>query len=80
MRAPRWISLSAVACLVTAQTCNVSSFPVSLADLQCFGLTPYAMATNEAECTQRCCDLGSTKCSVWQYCPLVREGSARVPR
>ena len=94
MRAPRWVFLGALlACVATAQTttCNVTSFPVDLVDLQCYGLTPYAMATNEAECVQRCCDLGATKCSVWQYCPLVSSEpptanarcarrEARVPR
>ena len=70
---PRWVFLGALAMTcVAAQTCDASAFPVSLVDLQCFGLTPYAMATNEAECLQRCCDLRSTTCSVWQYCPLVR--------
>ena len=47
--------------------CDVSSFNVSLAGSQCFGLSVVAGVASEAACAAACC--ASARCQLYEFCP-----------
>ena len=56
--------LCAVAVVFAASTCDNSSFPVALHEVQCYGLQhePSASAS-PAACQDACCARGAARCS-----------------
>ena len=52
---------------LSSNTCDNSSFPVSMNNQQCWGLTN-ANVSNSADCITACCNLGLDKCQTWQFC------------